>query len=160
MARLKSSAIIAALLMGAGLAGCSHEGRRADLGSDMGLHFNTAGGAATLAYGRANSDDVGLVLQCQTGSGQVDVSDVSRSRSAVGLTLISGDARTDLPTRLDNVTGQPILWAQTSLSAPALKAFRRNGRIGVTSPGARYAVTANRRERSDVERFFTACESA
>lgn len=141
-------------------AGCSHQGGSASLSPDMGLYFNHHGQTASLAYGRANSDAVGLMLQCQTGSGRVEVSDNARSVRADQVTLISGTARTDLPAQLDATTGQPTLWATTSTKAEALRAFRQTGRIEVSSRGGGYGLTARPSERGQVERFFKACERA
>lgn len=142
------------------VAGCSHQMGSASLSPDMGLYFNRSGQSASLAYGRANSDAVGLMLQCQTGSGRVDVSDNARSTRATRLTLTSGKIRTDLPARVDASTGQPTLWAKASTQAPALRAFRKSGAIAVSSRGGGYSLTARAEERARIERFFAACESA
>lgn len=142
------------------LAGCSHQAGSASLSPDMGLYFNTSGQSASLAYGRANSDAVGLMLQCQAGSGQVDISDNARSTRATQLTLTSGQARTDLPARVEAITGQPTLWAKASTQAPALRAFRKSGVIAVSSRGGGYGLTARAEEKARIERFFRACERA
>lgn len=142
------------------LAGCSHQAGLASLPPDMGLYFNRSGQTASLAYGRANSDAVGLMLQCQAGSGQVDVSDNARSAKATQLTLTSGKARTDLPARVDASTGQPTLWAKASTEAPALRAFRKSGSIAVSSRGGGYGLTARAEEKARIERFFETCERA
>lgn len=142
------------------LFGCSHEGSQAGLGSDIGLYFNKSGSTATLAYGRANSDDVGLVLQCQAGSRMVDVSDVARNGRADSLTLTSGKAQSRLPARLDTATGQPTLWAKADVASPALAAFRETGAVVVAGGGARYKVDASRREMAGVQAFFRTCERA
>jgi hypothetical protein len=132
----------------------------ADSRSDMGLYFNQSGGTATLAYGVANSDSVGLMLQCQAGSRRISVSDVARSPAADHLVLISGKARSDLPATVDDATGQPTLWAQAAAADRALEAFRRTGRIAVKTRGGGYALEARPDEKPRVERFFEACERA
>ena len=138
-------------------AGCSHGGEGPVKPPGMGLYFSRGGVAATLAYGRPNSDDVALVLECQAGSGQVDISDIARRSGANGLILTSGTSRVVLPTRTDTTLGPATLWARASSAAPVLAAFRRTGRIGVQSPGARYTVEAAADERPGIEQFFQAC---
>lgn len=157
---LRTSALAAVIGTLTLLAGCSHQAGTASLSPDMGLYFNRSGQTASLAYGRANSDAVGLMLQCQAGSGQVDVSDNARSRRATQLSLSSGAVRTDLPARLDSTTGLPTLWAKASTQAAALQAFRQNGRIEVSSRGGGYALIARAEEMARIERFFEACERA
>jgi hypothetical protein len=156
--RSASAVVIAAL--GLTVLGCSHDGPQASVGSDIGLYLNTSGSTATLAYGRPNSDDVGLVLQCQAGSRMIDVSDVVRGGAPSSLVLTSGSARSQLPARLDSSTGQATLWAKANVSAPALVAFRGTGRIGVAVGGARYGIAASCEEQAQVESFFRTCESA
>ncbi len=158
MALSRSAAALS--LAALALAACSHDRPQAGLSDGMGLYFNSSGATATLAYGRASSDDVGLVLQCQAGSRSVEVSDVARSAGAQGLTLTSGRARTSLPARVDSSTGQPTLWASTDAGAPVLKAFQETGRIGVSTGGARYTVVASPSEMDGVRAFFRACAKA
>lgn len=155
--KLQVSASLASLAALALLSACAHE-RSAQVRSDVGLFFNQTGSTATLAYGRANSDAVGLVLQCEAGSRLVTVSDVARSASARSLMLISGADRSELAARLDNSTGQPTLWGEADVGAPALRGFRRSGRISVSSRGGGYALAARPEEKARVEQFFRACE--
>ena len=160
MALHRSATAVLAATLGLTLFGCSHEGPQASLGSDIGLYFNKSGPTATLAYGRANSDDVGLVLQCQAGSRLVDVSDVARNARADSLTLTSGKAQTRLPARLDTATGQPTLWAKADVGNPALAAFRQTGAVVVAAGGTRYRVDASRQEMAGVQAFFRTCDRA
>ncbi len=151
----------AALAGGAAvLAGCTHDMRSAKANDGMGLHFNNAGGAATLAFGPANADATGLVLQCQSGSRQVDVSDIARTKGDRTLVLISGKARDALPARIDNAMGMPTLWARTAIDTPALQAFRQTGVIRVGGGAGGYSLTADRVELAGVEQFFRACDRA
>lgn len=160
MARSGLITAIALVATGGAIIGCSHQASTSVATPGVGLYFNQSGGAATLAYGRANSDDVGLVLQCQAGSRQVDVSDVARTGRASPLTLTSGKASTRLSTRVETTTGQPTLWARTSMHASALSAFRKTGKITVAADRAGYGVVASRSEQAGVEAFFKACERA
>lgn len=142
------------------LAGCSHGRATAGLAPDVGLFFNQYGQTASLAYGRANSDSVGLMLQCEAGSSLIEVSDPARSDAANRLVLVSGRARSDLAARLDASTGQPVLFARAPADSPAPKGFRDSGRMQVSSRGGGYALAARPQERQRVERFFAACERA
>jgi hypothetical protein len=159
MALHRSLSALTVAALGLAMFGCSHD-QQARLDPSFGLFFNQSGQSLTLAYGRANSDDVGLVLQCQSGSRQVDVSDLARRSSADRLTLTSNNATDALPARVDTSGGPPTLWAKTAISSGAMQGFRTTGRIGVSSAGARYTVSADSAERQGVERFFRACEKA
>lgn len=162
MGLAKTSVAAAGALLGAltVAAACSHTPERLAAQDNVGLFLNEAAGSATLAYGVANSDSVGLMLQCRAGSRRISVSDVARSPSADRLTLISGDARSDLPATLDQTTGLPTLYAQASGTDRALKAFRQSGKIAVKTRGGAYALEARPSERDRVERFFETCERA
>ena len=62
------------------LAACQQDGMSAGLSPTQGysLHFVDEGDRAKLAYGQANSDNVGLMLECAKGSRNVEISDVAR----------------------------------------------------------------------------------
>ena len=144
---------------GIGLAGCYHDAPKASLGNGYGLFFQDEGASAKLAYGLANSDDVGLMLECDKGSGRIAVSDVARGPVPNQLTLIAGQGRSDLAVRpeADAEGGSPILQGAASVDSPALKAFRGSGQIEVRMGDVRYDVTATAAERIGVARFFAAC---
>jgi hypothetical protein len=154
------------LAVGAALAGaltfaaaCVSPPETAESGGP-GIFYNEFDGQATLAYGEANSDAVGLMLQCASGSGAISVSDVVHSPSADRLTLVSGKVRSELPASLDTTTGQPTLYATASTDDRALDGFRRNGRIAVKARGGVYALEARPAERPGIERFFRTCSRA
>ncbi len=151
-----------AMLAGLALSACGHDQERAALNSGMGLYYNDQGSVAALAYGAANSDDVGLMLQCVKGSGRVEVSDVARQAPAPRLILTSAGRSTELPVALQSgmSDGPPILTADTSSKSDALAAFRKSGRINVTYGKIRYGLRATSDEKRGVEEFFTACEGA
>lgn len=154
--------IRAAALMGAVLALAACAGGEpapdARLGPDYGFHFHQDDESATLAYGRANSDDVGLVLQCDLGSHLVTVSDVVRVGRPDTLHLASGSSRAAL--RIESApdpSGLPLAQARADLDLPALREFQRTGRIAVALGDVRYGVSATPVERTAVQRFFEAC---
>lgn len=124
----------------------------------FGLHYVDTGGAAKLAYGKANSDNVGLMLECDKGSGLVEISDVARGASA--LTLTAAGQKSAFNGDILSGPGAPVLVATAATDAPALRGFRQTGKVEVGNGRLRYDVNANATERADVERFFNACEQA
>ena len=148
---------------GAMLAACSHDDApaRFESGSGLsyGLYFLDEGASAKLAYGQANSDNVGLMLECAKGSGRVDVTDVVRSAPSPTLTLTSGSARSELKAAVEVGEGAPMLTASTRSDSAVLRGFRRSGTMEVAYAGLRYRMIASPKERDGVERFFSACEA-
>ena len=148
---------------GAMLAACSHDEAPARFqkgsGLSYGFFFSDEGPTAKLAYGEANSDNVGMMLECAKGSRMVEVTDAVRSAPSPTLTLVSGGARSDLKAGVDAGEGGTLLVAKAPSSAAALKGFRRSGKIEVAYAGLRYQMTASSKEREGVERFFSACEA-
>jgi hypothetical protein len=164
MAIGKSTHALAAATVVAGLAllaACQQDGMSAGLSPmpGYGLHFMDEGGSAKLAYGQANSDNVGLMLECAKGSRTVEISDVARG-TAAKLRLQSGQARSDFGGAIAPGPGANIITARGASEAPALRAFRDTGRIEVENGDRRYGVTATPAEQVDVKRFFAMCEQA
>ena len=126
---------------------------------DFGLHYNDQGESVSLAYGQANSDNVSLMLACDKGSGRVQVSDLVRGDRAA-LVLASGGAKTALPVHIEAADGPPVLVADASAGADALKAFRKTGAMTVGDGDTAYGVKASAPERTEVDLFFTACGTA
>lgn len=162
---IRSSVLAGLGLAALAIAGCSHDDQRAAMllteAPQFGLFFNDQGESASLAYGEANSDNVSLMLQCDKGSGKVQVSDIARSEKAPALMLASGGDKNDLGARLEpSEVGPSLLVADTTPDAPALKGFRKTGRITVGQGSDSYRITAAGRERAEVDLFFTACAQA
>ena len=156
-----SPRIITALFAaGAGLAlaGCFQGAKPAAM-NDYGLYFQHEGGDAKLAYGLANSDDVGLMLQCAKGSGRVQVSDVARDpkRTALILASLGRQSQLNAHVQADSDSAGTILVADTRADIPALTGFRATGLMQVRAGGFGYDITANPAERVAVARFFAAC---
>ena len=144
---------------GIGLGGCYHDAPQASLGGGFGLYFQDEGASAKLAYGLPNSDDVGLMLECDKGSGRIAVTDIARGPVPAKLILVSGQSRADMPVRAeaDAEGGAPILQGAAAIDNPALKGFRDTGQIEVRMGGVHYGVNATAAERIGVARFFSAC---
>ncbi|HTK35675.1 MAG TPA: hypothetical protein VL358_10385 [Caulobacteraceae bacterium] len=159
---LRKLALGLMLTAGAGLAGCGHEQKTAQLPGAIapafGFFYLDEGPSAKLAYGEPNSDNVGLMLQCARGSRMVEVSDVVRSAPAKTLTLTSAGQSSALATEVQSGEGAPLIVAHVPAAAPALAAFRKSGQMEVSYAGLRYGVAAKPPERPAVERFFAACE--
>lgn len=124
--------------------------------TDVGFFLLDEGLSAKLAYGEADSDNVGLMLQCAKGSKVIEITDVIRSAPAPTLTLTSGGVRSELQAQAP--AGEGVMVARASTTAPALAGFRKSGRIEVAYAGLKYGVSARPQERMAIERFFTACE--
>jgi hypothetical protein len=150
-------ALVALGLTALGLAGCSGQGT--GLIPRFGLYFNQDSQGADLAYGEANSDNVGVMLQCAKGSRTVELTDVARSGLRGPLVLVSGSQQVSVPAQLlVDDTGEAVAKATLPLDAPVLQGFRRSGAIAVSLGGLRYGLKARRAEEAAVSSFFTACE--
>jgi len=141
------------------MVGCSGSGT--SLFPKFGLYFNQDAQAANLAYGEANSDDVGVMMQCERGSQQVELTEVAPGKPSDPLVLDSGSQHQVLPAKLSmDETGASLAEATLPLNAPVLQDFRRNGKIAVSLGGARYGVRARQTEKAAVSSFFSACEKS
>lgn len=129
------------------------------LSSDaLAWNFYTEGSQAKLAWGRPNSDDVGLMLTCNAHSRQVMLT----SDGAPGerqLQLVSDNVTSKLPVRLekDAMSEGGVLEAWAPLADGALSAFARSGRLTLVRQGARYTMSASDSDRAAVRSFFKAC---
>ena len=157
---LAASAFAAGAVAVAACQGLAGQPRDAAAGfmasSDYGLHYVDLGDSAKLAYGKEDSEVIGLMLECGKGSGAVEISDVARG--AGSLSLRSGGQRSEFAGSIAPSPMAPIVVAQGKTSAPALQGFRQTGRMQVTNGGLTYDVAAKAGERVSVERFFAACE--
>lgn len=145
----------------AAFAGCSYNRDHATLsliGPQKGFFLSEEGGAAKLAYGVADSDDVGLMLECAKGSGTVQVSDQVGSNSAPQLILASSGGRSELKAEVEPGEFASFVTASAPMATPALVGFRTSGKIEIGYAGQTYGLTARPAERAVVDRFFAACE--
>ena len=153
---------IAAFALGFAVTACTADGGRqapvAAMSASFGLFFLDEGPSAKLAYGQANSDNVGLMLECAKGSRLVKVTDVVRSNPAPMLTLISAGKTSELKTAVEAGPGASIYTASAPAGSPALTGFRSSGKMEVSYAGLRYGIAAKPNERMGIEKFFSACE--
>ncbi|MGZ9201693.1 MAG: hypothetical protein ACXW3D_08260 [Caulobacteraceae bacterium] len=148
-------------MMAVTLGACMHGGTNAMVArpDGFGVFYNDQGEQASLAYGQANSDNVALMMQCKKGAGAIQVSDTVRAKPAPSLVLASGGRTSELLSRVEpGETGAPpMVVADTTAQADALKAFRRSGKMNVAYGDTRYGVSASREEMAGVELFFSVC---
>ena len=115
-----------------------------------------------LVYGRADTDDVWLMLECRPGARQVDIYDVRAPNARRGdrLTLTADRARSTLPTELepDEENGGKLVVAHAAAGVAALAGFRRTGDISIKLGSQAYRLTATPTERTAIARFFDGCE--
>ena len=120
---------------------------------------NHPGEGPKLAYGAPSSDDVVLMMTCEPGSRQVDLSLMGGSPQA-GLILTSGDARQALTGKVIATPGmgQMIQASAHAKSAP-LAGFARTGNLSLVDRGRTVDIGASPTERASVNRFFAACRA-
>jgi len=141
------------------LAGC--DGPSAFAPTHFGFYFNQDGPDANLAYGEAQSDNVGLMLQCSKGSRQVQLTDVASAKPEARLVLTSGGQRLALSAKQTiDPTGASLAQAALPLDAPVLRGFRDSGEMAVNLGPSHYGLRARHEEKAAVMSFFTACEKS
>lgn len=124
----------------------------------FGFFVMDEGPSVKLAYGQANSDNVGLMLQCRKGSRAVEITEATGTPKTPRLTLISSGQSANLKSRIESGEGSPVLVATASTTSPPLSAFRRSGGLEVVRSDGRYPLKATADERAGIEGFFAACE--
>lgn len=153
---------IVAFALGFAVAACTSGGDRqapvAAMPASFGLFFLDEGPSAKLAYGQANSDNVGLMLECAKGSRMVKLTDVVRSNTAPTMTLVSAGRTSALKTVVETGPGAGVFTASAPSASPALAGFRSSGKMDVSYAGLRYGIAAKANERMGIEKFFSACE--
>lgn len=120
---------------------------------------NNAGEGPKLAYGAPASDNVVLMMTCEPGAAQVDVTLLGGSPRG-GLVLASGDARQTLAGDLVASPGLgQMLQASTHRDSPALARFARTGDLSLVDRGRTVNLDATPLDRPGVTRFFAACRA-
>jgi hypothetical protein len=111
-----------------------------------------------LAWGRPDSDEVGLMLSCTPHSGQVTVSaPVEAGASRLMLASDRGATAFSGPVDLDPETGAPLMTARSRLDGPTLAAFARTGRLSAVGAVGATVMTAQAGDRGRVRTFFNRC---
>ena len=148
-------ALAALALLTASLAGCAHE--KVAVGGYRWAYLEGAQEAPRLAYGRPNSDDVVLMISCQPGQDQVNVSAVGLSGGEIVLASGRNESRFAADALEDEVSGGKLLEGRGRTSAPALANFRKSGDLDLLTEGERHSLAAGSADQGHVKAFFKAC---
>ena len=160
MRAMRTLAALVAVAAGvAALAACSHERASLGLSPDYRFGYDDKGETVALAYGRPNSDELALMLECPKGSGRVELTDTVFDERTTAIVLSSDGRKTAVPVRNETTEGpaDKILVGHLPSSAPALQALRRSGVLQVANGGKRYTITVAPEQHAGVERFFKVC---
>lgn len=122
-------------------------------------HLTTGDGAARLAYGIAESDELKLGLDCNAGSGMVEVT-ANAPTGLRTLVLESGGDTERLQARgeASELADGDLLTASAAADIPVFQRFRRLGWMAQWIGDQRETYVAHPRSQVDVERFFALCD--
>lgn len=152
----RKSLVLTALLGVSGLvSACAHPLPQPER---LSWNYFFDGQEAKLAYGRPNSDEVGLMMTCAPHSGSVLVSS-DATAGQPRLILVSGKSKSTLSgsAEVDPLTGTTQAHAAASLRDAALRGFARSGKLSVERDGRSLEMPASLGDRDAVRRFFSAC---
>ncbi len=153
--RRRAAAFIVLSFLAAGLTGCAHE--QADQGPYRWAYL-ADDGDPRLAYGRPNSDDVVLMLNCQPGADQIRVSALGLAGDEIILTSGRTESRFPAQALQDDMSGSRLLEGRGRTTAPALANFRKSGQLAVMNNG-HHSLAAASADRGKVRAFFKACRA-
>lgn len=112
-----------------------------------------------LAYGAPASDNVVLMMTCEAGAEQVNVSLLGGSPRD-GLILISnGDRQTFKGQAVPSPGALHMIEATAHVDAAPLTGFAETGKLSIVDRGRTARLDASSAERADVTRFFEACRA-
>lgn len=116
------------------------------------------GVGAQLAYGVPHTDNVGLMLSCERGDGEVRVTaDAPGGKGEVRLTSGQTVRRVVGVVYQDPLTSRPALEAKASPKDPVFERFAETGRLAVIGGGLARPMPARGENREAVRRFFDLC---
>lgn len=119
----------------------------------MGWHLSHEGEVAKLAYGVENSDQLVMMMTCETGQSQA---------------ILYGDVRPATPrlvkssmttATIDPLSGAMEDEARVSVRDPAMQALARTGKLAVDGEAGRFELPATSQERRLIRDFFAYCGS-
>jgi len=112
-----------------------------------------------LAYGAPASDNVVLMMTCEAGAEQVNVSLLGGS-SRDGLILVSnGDRQTFKSQPVPSPGAVHMIEATADVDAEPLVGFAQTGKLSIVDRGRTAKLDASPAERAHVTRFFEACRA-
>lgn len=122
-------------------------------------HLNTSDGAAQLAFGVAESDDLKLGFHCDAGSGRLDMTAIAPSGTRTILLESGGDTERFPATAEPSEVGEgDLLTASTDTDAPVFKRFRQLGWIALWTGDQRETLVPHPGSENRVDRFFALCD--
>lgn len=121
--------------------------------------FHEDGARASLAYGLAESDYVGIALSCDRGSGRLELMrDIPAEARPEIIVESGGDTeRFAAASEPSLLTGGQIVTARARTDLPVFQRFRRLGWLAVWQDGRRETYAPHPASAGRIERFFAAC---
>lgn len=121
--------------------------------------YHADDGAARLAYGLAESDDLKLGFDCQRGAGRLEMVAIADKGAKAEIHVESGGDTERFPAQSEpsELHDGVFLSAGASTSEPVFQRFRRVGWLAQWRDGAREAYAAHPGSVPNIERFFAFC---
>lgn len=121
--------------------------------------YHADDGAARLAYGLAESDDLKLGFDCQRGAGRLEMVAIADKGAKAEIHIESGGDTERFPAQTEpsELHDGVFLSAGASTSEPVFQRFRRVGWLAQWREGAREAYAAQPGSGPSIERFFAFC---
>lgn len=115
--------------------------------------------AARLAYGVAESDDLKLGLDCQRGSGRLELTTLADDGDKAEIHLESGGDTERYPAKSEPslLHDGVILTAEAGTGEPVFQRFRRIGWVALWRGGEREVYVPHPPSEPVIERFFAFC---
>lgn len=117
----------------------------------MDWHFHTEGDTAKLAYGVANSDQLVLMLTCESGQDKI---------SALGSVRAEADTASGQTSYEDPMTGGILHESEIARHDAALADLAATGKMTVVSDQGTVAIGSDATDQEAVKAFFASCGSA
>lgn len=121
--------------------------------------FYVEDGLASLAYGRAESDDVWLSLACDRGSGRLELFRPADADGQPIIYLESGGETERFTGRIEpsELFEHGEVLAEAPTTPPVFQRFRRLGWLGLHDAEGRALMVAHPASTDGIERFFAFC---
>lgn len=111
----------------------------------------------TLAYEMPDTDDVRLAMNCDRGTGRVELWRIAWVRATPEFRLSSGAARALYRATLDDDDLPSIRGGTARTRDPVLRRFAATGELTLTVDGSAVRMNASRPQRQEIARFFRHC---
>lgn len=121
--------------------------------------YSTDDGAARLAYGLAESDDLKLGLDCRRGTGRLEMVAIAEKGAKPEILVESGGETERFPASSEpsQLHDGVFLAAEASTAEPVFQRFRRLGWLAQWRDGEREAYAPQPGSTANIERFFAFC---